>query len=481
MKKHGVIMVFLLILALCLMGTVSANENVTVDCDYTQLSFNQEDIQVEIEESQIAENEYELDEFSGINQKDYSIEGIQNLNIENDENQINISMQMNNLPEINFEQEIDTQINAPMQMQDLPEANFELTKINDKTTENVLNKINASNRYVTYNNGNLLMLPLIERNLNIENKESLMITFENGTEEIQLSGNYDLKSADLWKDSLITGLSSNDITLKKKSYYTGFICNQTNSYPQNDLPLENTEILGVSRDSDKNAFAWLENSGESASVFVDMVNNTPEKVLDLNLNDNDLNASIRQIGIDASLKALNYFKSRGIDIPKGYPYLYVLTSAGEVEINGLSTYEAIYGISEMLGLELNKNIFQIHDSSLKDLIFIYIWKNSKNSKDTVTYALKYDLKTNKLVEIFKNHKISPFVPKMKYGSVDELLNINSTNNNTNITNSSGNASVFNRVVEDSISFIGEPNNLLYTLGAIVILSVFFGASYTKRN
>ncbi len=502
MKKHGVIMVFLLILALCLMGTVSANENVTVDCVDTQSSFSQEDIQ--IEDSDIAEdnNDYlDFDEKTYSSNEYYSennhekIDALPEIDVELDEidcPNLNISENSNELPEINFEMNFEiSNIDYPNlndniiseESSDLPEMNIELTKINDETTENVLNKnINASNGYVTYKNGNLLMLPFIETDLKIENEESLMITFENGTEEVLLSGNYDLKLADPWKNSLITGLTSNDIALNKSSY-TGFMSNQTNNYPQNDLPLENAEILGVSRDSDENAFICMENPGESAFVFVDMVNKTPDKVLDLNPNGKDLNASIRQIGIDASLKALNYFKSQGIDIPKGYPYLYVLTSAGEVEINGSSTYEAINGISEVLGLELNKNIFQLHDSSLKDLIFIYIWENSKNIKDTVTYALKYDLKSSKLVEIFKtSHRPSPYAPNIKYRPIYGLLSINSTaDNSTNITNSTSNASVIDKVVEDSISFVGEPNNLLYTLGAIAILSVFFGVSYTRRN
>ncbi len=503
MKKHGVIMVFLLILALCLMGTVSANENVTVDCEDTQLSFSQEDIQ--IEESDISEDKsdyFNFDEKTYSNNEYYignnheKIYALPEIDIELgkiDCPNLNISESINELPDINFEMNFEISNNdypdlydnyISEESTDLPEMEIELTKINDETTENVLNKnINASNGYVTFKNGNLLMLPFIETDLKIENEESLMITFENGTEEVLLSGNYDLKLANPWKNSLITGLSSNDIALDKKSSYTGFISNQTNNYPQNGLPLEYAEVLGVSRDSDENAFICMENPDESAFVFVDMVNKTPDKVLDLNPNGKDLNASIRQIGIDASLKALNYFKSQGIDIPKGYPYLYVLTSAGEVEINGSSTYEAINGISEVLGLEFDKNIFQLHDSSLKDLIFIYIWENSKNIKDTVTYALKYDLKSSKLVEIFKtNHNPSPYAPHIKYRPIYGLLSINSTvDNSTNVTNSTGNASVIDKVVEDSISFIGEPNNLLYTLGAIALLSVFFGVSYSRRN
>ena len=48
-----------------------------------------------------------------------------------------------------------------------------------------------------------------------------------------------------------------------------------------------------------------------------MVNKSTDEILDLSLNEN----VIKEIGINASIKALNYFKSQGINIQKGYPYL----------------------------------------------------------------------------------------------------------------------------------------------------------------
>ena len=59
--KHGVIMVFSLILALCLIGVASANENVTDVCEDTQIY--EENIQIssieiqENEDSDFSENE----------------------------------------------------------------------------------------------------------------------------------------------------------------------------------------------------------------------------------------------------------------------------------------------------------------------------------------------------------------------------------------------------------------------------------------
>ncbi|MBQ9025194.1 MAG: hypothetical protein IJ104_02275, partial [Methanobrevibacter sp.] len=194
-------MVFLLILALCLMGTVSANENVTVDCEDTQLSFSQEDIQ--IEESDISEDKsdyFNFDEKTYSNNEYYignnheKIYALPEIDIELgkiDCPNLNISESINELPDINFEMNFEISNNdypdlydnyISEESTDLPEMEIELTKINDETTENVLNKnINASNGYVTFKNGNLLMLPFIETDLKIENEESLMITFENGT------------------------------------------------------------------------------------------------------------------------------------------------------------------------------------------------------------------------------------------------------------------------------------------------------------
>ena len=144
--------------------------------------------------------------------------------------------------------------------------------------------MNSPNGYVTYNNGNLLMLPLSETNLNIENDESLLIRFNiDKTEELQFSGNDGL--TDNFCDDFqtsgvvsgITSLSSNSNIANKGPLSTGIISNQEN-YPQNDLPL-GKDLLSVSRDSDDNAFVWYnENPDKKASVIVDMVKTTNEEV-----------------------------------------------------------------------------------------------------------------------------------------------------------------------------------------------------------
>lgn len=478
--KHGVIMVFSLILALCLIGVVSANENVTDVCEDTQIY--EENIQIDsidmqenshdsaISEDEIiyspdAENEYNTSEMT------CSIDSMINVNIEN--------------LEINTDN-IDVEV-------------FKLTKIDDITEKNVLNEnIYSPNGYVTYNDGNLLMLPLIERNLT---DESLINRInENRTKKILFSSN-DGFAANLWNDaSLITGILSSD-TLNKKPHDTGFISNQNNYnfYPQIDLPLEyaSNTLLGASRDFDDNAFIWSKNPGKKAYVTVDMVNKSTDEVLDLSLNEN----VIKEIGVNASIKALNYFKSQGINIQKGYPYLYVLTSAGEVKLNNTSTESAIDGISEVLGLELNKNIFPIHNPLWQDLIFYYLWVNSIDNTDICSYALTYDSGLHVSNDIKKQgdhiaYKMGLyekyFPPQNNYHKIvgkniiNRFINefINSTNTTTNKTDSNNNTTVVSNYKENipnSIAFSGNPFNIVYTAIAVIILLAIFGASYSRRN
>lgn len=109
---------------------------------------------------------------------------------------------------------------------------------------------------------------------------------------------------------------------------------------------------------------------------------------------------LKQIGIDASNMAVNYFKSVGINIEKDYSRLYVLTSAGYVRINGTST-EMIYdGINEVLGSTLSrKTLLPVHTALWKDLVFDFFWVEKNNNKNTSSFSLKYDPTTGKLIVI----------------------------------------------------------------------------------
>ncbi len=108
---------------------------------------------------------------------------------------------------------------------------------------------------------------------------------------------------------------------------------------------------------------------------------------------------LKEIGSDASKMALNYFKSQGIDVPKDYPTMYVLTSASYVRINGTSTEMVLDGITDVLGSRLSKKtLLPVHTALWKDLVFDFFWVNSTNNKDTLSYSLKYDVNTGSLIE-----------------------------------------------------------------------------------
>ena len=518
--KHGMTMVVSLILVLCLMGVVSANEDIALNYGNAQLEINEGDIQMESIENNL---EYDYSNFNeeidynsncNINEDNFddgndleylSSDDSDNLEIPNKLEIFN-SNDLNNQITLNKNNQITLNKFDISKSNDLNNLflNSEYIKINDETTTNILNK-NSSNGYITYNDANLLSLPLIELDLNYE---SIMVNFEevNRLENILFSGNAGLNTVNLWNEtSWINGLSSNDknATLIKRPLLTGFISNKTiyNNYPQKDLPLEYTtnNILGVSRDFDDDAFIWYnQNPDEKALITVDMVNKSTDETLDLSLNE-DLNSPY-QIGVDASLKALDYFKSQGINIQKGYPYLYVLTSAGYVRINNSSTYEAINGISDVFGLELNKNIFAIQNPLWKDLVFYYLWVNSTNIEDTLSYGLKYDMKLSQLVESDEVKKqgdcifymLIPhekYYPEQNYYLTGKHLvinnflnetNVNSTNKTTNSTNSSIEKNVDN-IVKNSVSFKGNPYNILYAIVAIAILAILFSVVHRKRD
>lgn len=521
--KHGVIMVVSLILVLCFMGVVSANEDISFSCNDAPLEISEGDIQVEsIETSELEAdyssfNEEEIDYNSNCNINEDDLYDANELEIDNIDNLYELDNQktLNKLEIFNlndFKNQYDSNNQITPNKLNIINSNelslnFRFIKINDETPTNVLNKeINSSNGYMTYNDANLLSLPLIELDLN---DESIMVDFEEGNrlKNILFSGNAGLNTVNLWnKTSLINGLSSNDEnpTLIKRPLLTGFISNETiyNNYPQKDLPLEYAanNLSGVSRDFDDNAFIWYsQNPDEKALITVDMVNKSTDETLDLSLNE-DLNSPY-QIGVDASLKALDYFKSQGIEIQKGYPYLYVLTSAGYVKINNASTYEAINGISDVLGLELNKNIFAIQNPLWKDLVFYYLWVNSTNSEDTLSYGLKYDENLSQLVEsdevkrqgdiIFFNKMIpneKGYPEESYYFVVNNLVinsflnetDVNSTNKTTNNTNSSIEKKA-EKIVKNSVSFKGNPYNLLYVIAAIAILATLFSVVHKKRD
>lgn len=107
---------------------------------------------------------------------------------------------------------------------------------------------------------------------------------------------------------------------------------------------------------------------------------------------------LKQIGIDASNMAINYFNSIGINMEKDYSRLYVLTSAGYVRVNNTSTSMVFDGITEVLGSTLSrKTLLPVHTSLWKDLVFDFFWVDSANNKNTASFSLKYNPTLDKLI------------------------------------------------------------------------------------
>lgn len=319
-----------------------------------------------------------------------------------------------------------------------------------------------------------------------------------------------------------------------------------------ELPLDDAGkyVIGVSGDADDDAFIWnapdksaylAVDSNENKNIGLDMEDNTYQsgmitvmsydqsnlkEMLENNLNPEEsvmietlyLQAAgemtqedIRQIGIDASRKALDYFKSQGIDVNKYYRNFYILTSAGHVQVNGLDTSDAIEGIIEVFGQKVSKNLMAIDTPLWKDLVFYFLWVNSANG-DITSYGLKYVASTAQIVEsgevkkqgdaiayamgLYGKHP-SPSPHHHKTHYAEKIRNcyvvgmpvfgdlVNNTNM-TNTTNSSGlNMSDIKKPDSENDTIKpaeskGSPYNILYNFVAICMICVIFGASYSKR-
>ena len=455
-------------------------------------------------------------------------------------------------------------------------------EIDNVAVENVLNGINdASNGYVTYRKGNLIKLSSMESGLIniaffIKKGEFLtMVFYKTGDITPIYSNNVGPQdSVGLWMKlekflsddgapssvkSLSNGLSECVLSSGKSVYHDfaaltlelGLVQTllEYNLNDDTDLPLDNTGkyIIGVSGDSDDNAFIWYapdksayfgvdsndnkmigynleDNTFQSRMITVMSYDQTDIKeMVENNLNPDEsvmnetFNAAgeltpndIRQIGVGAGKKALDYFKSQGIDVDKYYQNFYVLTSAGHVKVNGLDTYDAIGGIVDVFGYEICKNLISINTPLWKDLVFYFLWVSSADSDNIVSYGLKYVSESGKLIEsgevkrqgdaiaydlgLYGKHpapapKHHTHYPQYVYPYDVCGLSLMGNNmaNNTNITNqtnaSSPNLSDVKKLEPKKVEKPaggGSPYNILYNIVAILILCVIFGASYSKR-
>ena len=403
-------------------------------------------------------------------------------------------------------------------------VSIDLSGIDKLAIENVLNEIiSSSNGYVNNGFDNHIELSSIKSDLiNMEfiKDAGLLAISLYGTNVTVLYNAGQEISAGLWDlilSSWVNGIVKPSDLLGSCSGQTGEAESSklTRNPAEFDLPLENTSkyVLGVPRDSDADAFIWsIDNtSGKRAFIGVALVNESTTGLLKSSHSDTILESKntidLKQIGIDATDKALAYFKSIGIDVKKGYPKLYVLTSAGYVKIKGTSTESVLDGISEVLGSK--KNIIPIHTPLWKDLVFYYLWVNNANNKDFASYALKYNERTGKLIVSSqtrkqgddiayklglydKHHKPQPYhrhSHRHVFNPIGEISSI-MQNNTVNVTgkleenrtvNDTVLVEISRKIIGDMPSGESNPYSILVVLFSIAIVCIFFRLSYTKKD
>lgn len=401
------------------------------------------------------------------------------------------------------------------------EVSVEVSEINKLAIENVLNEIvSSSNGYVINGYDNLLDLSSIKTGLInivfIKRDKSLTIALSYADRTLLYSAGQEI-SASLWNKicSLSNGVLTQSLDCSEKTSEDE-IYNLAYQPTEFDLPLENTSyyVLGVPRDSDADAFIWsIDNtSGKRACIGVALVNESTDGLLSQSLDDLALvsqnyglsYSDLKQIGIDATNKALAYFKSKGINIKKGYPKLYVLTSASYVKIKGTSTESVLDGISEVLGSK--KNIIPIHTPLWKDLVFYYLWVNNANNWDMLSYALKYDEATGKLVVsndvkkqgddiaykmgLYDKYSPQPYPHNHGHKSVINPFEADASMvNNTNVTdnqldndtNDTVIIDISRKLIEDIPTAENNPYKILVVLVSIACVCIFFRLSYTKKD
>ena len=562
MKKHSFTMVFLLILALSLIGAVSASDNVTTSDDAAILEYQGEDqmeVQVDYEIS-----EYVSDEISQSQDEDISVcedesysQSIYEESESSDEDYISLE-DCESYDEIYLNLDGCDLLSQSVEVRDIHsqpvdvyyELGYDMAKdfgnrvdigdnadilvitnagfcrINNQTTNNVLNGIiDASNGYITYEDGNLLSLSSKANSMHVtfivKNDELLTIASYRNSETPLYYENVSSKNAvsfleklgfdkvdsryysavvSFWADGCLDdfnrvtynvpfGLSGEQDGIQKLNYYPH----------EFDLPL--VDMLGVSRDFDDDAFTLksANSSDKQASADVSMVGRSMEGL-------SNYSSDLEQIGVNATNKALDYFKSQGIDFPKDYPYLYVFTSAGYVKLNGLETYDVLKGILKALGPEFDKkHLFSVDDPSWKDLVFYFIVV--KNTK-CISYAIKYDSSADDFIESSQidqqgyqiaddyglfgssSYDYEPYIPSEEsYSTVQEVQkrDLNKTRKAKKVTkheNATGNASSKENKSDDIVQMPdkpkGSPFNIVYNLVAILIVCVMFGVGYRKR-
>ena len=516
MKKHSLAMFFLLILALSLMSVVSASDDMASVEDAT-LSLSQAGEQIEVFDEEC------LDEPDDSQSEEIIVSSCSDGEIADYCGPIRASSYDDDFDSLDVFYRFD---DAVIEQNDFcpclgceADLNQDSFKINNQNMENDLCEIDDSSS-CGYKMDNLLTLSYCD---SIVNGEYLTIAFDNNDLTAPLCyGNTSpeiivdcLDSLESLTSSIDGIVEDTELALIQDIVSTGFESGQvmiqaSNNYPQNDLDLPLVNALGVSRDFDDDAFICnsINASGKKASFAVGVVNRSSGG-LNLESESNQkqpASSQMEQIGIDAVRNALTYFKSQGIDVSKDYSYLYVITSAGYVKLNGQSTDKVLEGILEELGSKFNRNhLMSVDGLSKKDLVIYFIYTNAKHT-DYTSYALKYvDSKLHVSSEAKRigdamaysmgiYHRASHESHQSASVSYRPVEAVNSSVNNTNVsankTHSKSNSSAKNATVsskDDNISkefkedpHRGSPLNILYTLASIVIVTVIFGVGYRKR-
>ena len=575
MHKHGVVMVTLLILALSLLGAVSASNNMTASDVDTQLSYSQgEYLEIDYDEhfsdssdensadgatfledgkkedislgacDELADAKSYSDDFKFVEQcsadGDVSTQAID----DNYELGHNLALAIDKL--LNFESCDEI----------LVICDADLEKIDDVTAEKFLNGImDASNGHITYDKGNLFTLSSKKSDLNVaffvKNGESLNMAFyENGAITSLYSGDGNPEiSAGLWNklqmdvSSWANGVS--DEIFDESGFIFGRYGIQTLLGYENELglPCLSTKgyLSGASRDSDDNAFIWsmYVNPDKAAYMAVDSKENKSKNrfivedktsktgmitvvsynqsniKVETNLNsDKHMNSKgmghatltaddFRDIAVEASNRALNHFKSKGVDLSRIYSCLYVITNAGYVRVNGMDTTSALYGVIEVFGLEIGKNLLSVNIPLENDLVFYFLWISESDNNIIESYIFMYDVQYDRFIEfeltkeeidylngILNGDDESNYHSHGKYCQDDDVSNVEMENNitkahqnktdvkNRNSTNGTVNATSGDEFIVKPV-VEGNPYNIVYTISAIVMIFVVFALGYAK--
>ena len=130
--------------------------------------------------------------------------------------------------------------------------------------------------------------------------------------------------------------------------------------------------------------------------------------------------TLKNIGIGAANRAIDYFKTLNISIEKDMKNFYVLTSAGFVRINNTDTSMVYDGIADVLGSRLSRaTLLPVHTALWKELVFDFFWLDPTNNTNTASYSLLYNQTTGEFVICPQNFNIQD--NSIKYDPAYDIL------------------------------------------------------------